>query len=104
LIDVKKIPKNWPVAGLFDTLLSKTSLHLELDRARHQNIRDTQACFVTEASAHPSIQQFFLGFPLSTVKWVVSTIPIHPTGLSHEDTVPLSCKPREDPDTPERWP
>jgi len=28
---------------------------------------------------------FIAALPLSGVKWVVSTVPIHPTGLSHED-------------------
>jgi len=29
--------------------------------------------------------EFVAGLPLGTAKWVVSTIPFHPTGLSHED-------------------
>ncbi|MDP3137176.1 MAG: NAD-binding protein [Burkholderiaceae bacterium] len=30
--------------------------------------------------------EFVSTLPLSTAKWVVSTIPIHPTGVSYEDT------------------
>jgi Trk K+ transport system NAD-binding subunit len=29
--------------------------------------------------------EFVAGLPLSSAQWVVSTIPVHPTGLSHED-------------------
>ena len=30
--------------------------------------------------------EFIAGLPLGTAQWIVSTIPVHPTGLSHEDT------------------
>lgn len=30
--------------------------------------------------------EFLAGLPLDHAQWIVSTIPIHPTGLSHEDT------------------
>jgi len=30
--------------------------------------------------------EFISTLPLSSARWVVSTIPVHPTGLSHEDT------------------
>lgn len=29
--------------------------------------------------------EFVSELPLSGTKWIVSTVPIHPTGLSHED-------------------
>ena len=30
--------------------------------------------------------EFVAELPLSQAEWIVSTVPIHPTGLSHEDT------------------
>jgi Kef-type K+ transport system membrane component KefB len=30
--------------------------------------------------------EFVAGLPLDSAQWVVSTIPVHPTGLSHEDS------------------
>ncbi|HUO81501.1 MAG TPA: cation:proton antiporter family protein [Gammaproteobacteria bacterium] len=30
--------------------------------------------------------EFVSGLPISTARWAVATIPVHPTGLSHEDT------------------
>lgn len=30
--------------------------------------------------------EFMSDLPLSQVEWIISTVPIHPTGLSHEDT------------------
>lgn len=30
--------------------------------------------------------EFIAGLPLGKAQWVISTIPVHPTGLSHEDT------------------
>ncbi len=30
--------------------------------------------------------EFIFELPLGSAKWIVSTVPIHPTGLSHEDT------------------
>lgn len=33
--------------------------------------------------------EFIAGLPIRATKWVVSTIPIHPTGLSYEDVKPL---------------
>ncbi len=30
--------------------------------------------------------EFVAGLPLPPAEWIVSTVPIHPTGLSHEDT------------------
>jgi Trk K+ transport system NAD-binding subunit len=30
--------------------------------------------------------EFISELPLAHAKWIVSTVPIHPTGLSHEDT------------------
>lgn len=30
--------------------------------------------------------EFVAALPLASAKWVVSTVPVHPTGLSHEDT------------------